>query len=324
MPFGFPKRPSRSSAEGLAKRATESAVKKNAVAFILSPVGLTMIGVAFALAFALIIVVSIAGKASTDPIFAAQVGLDGFFGNTPGDTGTPPPGGGTPPIDTGTPPPQGGFKFYCQYGEVDARGNLTKRGSWNYGSCSIDGGGCGPTTLAMILSSFGFRITPDEVSKQNRQIGCSVNRGTFTQDFSNFIVPWLKSNNFLVAGSLSDTQWSPDLSHYRGTLRLPTIKNYIDQGYLIYGGANVQWAESGGLTSGYDGHAFMITGVDLATNSLTVYDPTFCEGPGLPREVRVLRNVNNFSTGDVRCDSNKNCGWSVAYAIKPGRAPGGQ
>lgn len=86
MPFGFPKKPSRPTAKGV----TESAAKKAAVAFFLSPVGLTILGIALVLGFVLITIVSIVGKASTDPIFAAQVGLDVFFGNH-SQTPTPPP-----------------------------------------------------------------------------------------------------------------------------------------------------------------------------------------------------------------------------------------
>jgi hypothetical protein len=190
--------------------------------------------------------------------------------------------------------------FYCQYGAVNSQGVLENPGSWNTSSCDIVRGGCAPTSIAMITASFGKFYTPTQIAIENNYQGCSATDGVSASDFKTYFTPWLKNRGFIVTNNL--------VSY--GNIPLSIIKDYIDNGYLILGGANVQWIIRTGFTKKFAGHAFVISGVDLATNSLTVYDPTFCEA-GHYGGLRTLTDVNNwgYSVNSVQ-------GWIFAFAIK--------
>jgi hypothetical protein len=193
-------------------------------------------------------------------------------------------------LPAGTLPP---LKFYCQYGAVNSNGTLSSRGSWNYpapgGTCDILANGCTPTSTAMILSSFGDILTPSQVSQQTGYAGCFAGSAP---DIS-----FVQSQGFTMTGGLV----------VGSGINLTTINNYITHGYYILGGANIHVAHTDGLTSAYVAHAFVITGVNLATGAITISDPTACVG-GFLNGTRTLTNVN-AGGADVN-------GWIFAYAIK--------
>jgi hypothetical protein len=144
----------------------------------------------------------------------------------------------------------------------------------------------------MILSSFGDILTPTQVSQQSssNSTGCFEGAGFADRSF-------IQGQGFTMTGPLNNGS----------SINLTTISNYLTHGYYILGQANVFVAHTNGLTSNYVAHAFVITGVDLATGAITISDPTACVG-GFSNGTRTLTNVNALG-GDVN-------GWLAAYAIK--------
>ncbi len=223
----------------------------------------------------------------------------------------------------GTRPP--GFVFYCQYGGVNSNGNLNDRWSWNVPpqylppdniapTCNIEHQGCGPTSIAMILSSYGSTYTPTEIATQ-RNIGCTD--GTATHHITD-MDSWLDARGFRLGPAMFDYG-----SH---KLNLADIENFFSKnagkGYYILGGASVRINTSSGLTSDSNHpHLFVITGVDPATGDLSAMDPTFCEGGNIGG-ARKIKEPNNFTLTTpgptVGCNPDTNyCGWFIAFPITP-------
>lgn len=220
-----------------------------------------------------------------------------------------------------------GFPFYCQYGAVNNQGVAIRRGSWNYdyGSrgneryCDIYGSGCAMAALASIQTFFGDTTTPSQASQQNGNVGCQ-SPGTTNTD-AKAIVKKLKRQGYKIPGAdtngifgdLVRRSYSRDYTSYRGFVDLRQMKEYIDNGYLLWAGAKIKYATRTGLT-GFGGHAFVVTDVNLETGAVTGYDPTFCQSiPRLSGGKRVFYNVNNLG-GDFGCDGN--CGWTMLWPIK--------
>jgi hypothetical protein len=220
--------------------------------------------------------------------------------------------------------PSGDVHFYCQYGAVNSRGNIVDQGVWNYRYngkfCSISSGtyngtfygskGCAPTSIAMALTSLGYTINPEQVSKANpsydmpsRNIGCQ-SPGTSTNDMNYGVRRWVNRlpGGYSMTGDLIGSGMTV------GVLR--TMDTYIKNGCFIVAGANVNAAQNSGWT-GFIGHAFLISGVDVAGRDLTVYDPTFCEGPG--RNTGGKRTLTNVTT--ISSVTSGNHGFFNAYAI---------
>ena len=219
----------------------------------------------------------------------------------------------------------GSIKFYCQYGTVNSSGNIVSAGTWNYtynGNqfCSISSGyyhgsfigskGCAPTSIAMALSSLGYAINPKQVSQQNpsysnsaRNIGCE-DPGTTTSDMTYGVRRWVNSfpGTYSMTGNLIYSGMTLGV--------LNTMNTYINRGCYIVAGGTIDAAQNSGWT-GFIGHAFLISGVDVANRSLTVYDPTFCEGPG--RNTGGKRTLTNVTSTGTSTSSNQ--GFFNAYAI---------
>ncbi len=189
----------------------------------------------------------------------------------------------SPSINTG--PVSASLHFYCQYDS-----------HWTDSACNIAGVGCDPTSLAIVLSSFGRTdLTPRAVAFQNGSMGCST--GTTIPQIENSI-EWAKSQGFTVAKENFAQGRDFDLDQ---------AKKFIDRGYLLLGVANVTFKTSSSNNSG--GHSFVITGVDPTSQNLTVLDPTYCTSDD-SFTTRAL-NVN-----DVFCPKADECGWYYVHAIK--------
>lgn len=201
-------------------------------------------------------------------------------------------------VAPGSKPP---LKFFCQYGAVNSAGKLISPRSWNTSSCNIEVWGCGPTSLAMIIDSFGKSFTPTQVALVNGNNGCGGTAGgTGIQDVTAYFAPWLKNQGFLITGNMVSN----------GNLSLTQAKQYLNNGYYIWAGAKVRWITNAGWTSTYDWHAIVITTVNT-NGSVVISDPTLCEA-GHYGGIRTLTNVNS-SGSDI---SSVN-GWIFAYAVKP-------
>lgn len=214
----------------------------------------------------------------------------------------------------------GSVYFYCQYGGVNSSGKLNNTCSWNIPSkkcfydgpepsseeCDIGGAGCAPTSIAMILSTLGEKVSPTDVAlASNRTAGCGGKyEGTNGYEIETYLSPWLKRNGYTITGNLVSG----------GKLNTNAARNFIDNGYLVVGGANVRYMITSGYSDKYSGHAFVLSGYSSKTSDdFIAYDPTFCEGTGFGGQ-RKLNDVNN--SGPNGNDNVK--GWFFAYAIKKG------
>lgn len=207
-----------------------------------------------------------------------------------------------------------GFVYYCQYGGVNANGGLisSQRGKWDYGSCSIQGSGCGPTSVAMILSTYGSAFTPTAISKDWGGIGCSEKTQMQTHDVTDMDA-WLDQRGFRLGAEM----FSYDEPHIIFLNRVEKFfSDNAGKNYYIVAGAPVKINTNSGLVGPW-GHWFVITGIDPATKDLFVMDPTFCEGDHIGG-ARKLRDVNNFNGGSVGTNPKSGyTGWFGAWPITP-------
>lgn len=130
------------------------------------------------------------------------------------------------------------YVFYCQ---GDPR--------WgNY--CSMAQAGCGPTTMAMIFSSYGDTLTPLQMDRdifQKRGWRACGDNVSYMQTAIQTLLP---ENGYEY--------------HALGApLDLTRAQEYLNAGYLIIGSTF--------------GHIFVIDGVDVANQTLRLRDPGRCE-----------------------------------------------
>ncbi len=256
------------------------------------------------------------------------------------NTPTPRPPTPEPEEPTNTPrpsprpsqePEEDNFPFFCQYGAVNKNGWVPEsdRHSWDYTydggkRCDIYGSGCAMTSLAMIMKYFGDNMNPESTSRQATNnkypinLGCQ-SPGTLTSQLTNTVVPWLRNRNYSVPGGdrPNQVQFTFDSQgDYTGKINLKVLKVYIDHGYLLLGGAKITMATKQGLSEPA-GHAFVITDINVENETMTAYDPTFCQKdyPNLQGGKRTIRNVNKIGGNPIGC-SNGDCGWVQMFAIK--------
>ncbi len=198
----------------------------------------------------------------------------------------PVPSGGTPPIQPSTPPVagmhmfKGNARFYCQ---VDSQ--------WN-NACNVNYDGCGPTSVAMVTSSFGINYNPVQMSYIFRDVGAKTcNSG---DDSNRNYIGWLKSNGFDVISVPNDQS---------GNLNLSEAAKYIDTGYIILGSSLAApcpphppaWGCKPPKTT--VSHLFVVDGVNPSGNSIAVLDPINCntDHPGeFSGSGRTLNNSFGF------------------------------
>ncbi len=181
------------------------------------------------------------------------------------------------------------ISFYCQYQD-----------GWSSNQCRIANFGCDPTSLAMIFSSFGDKQwTPSYTAINNGFMGCFG--GTTIPETLNAL------NNAKSFG------YTFQVSVANGSnFDLNLARKYIENGYLILGGANMYFRFGGPLdnpTLSNGGHSFVITGVDPVTGTVTILDPTFCTSD--TNYVTKTLDVQN----DVLFNNNGS-GWFYAYPVK--------
>jgi hypothetical protein len=124
-------------------------------------------------------------------------------------------------------------------------------GIWNSGS------GCGPTTMAMVLSRFGEKITPDEVSKIFVKEG--IKAPGYTDTYMRGLgMAWLEKTKGYEVIKLSDG----------GSIDLERAKSLIDQGYLIIASSEITpW-----LNYNID-HIFGIEDISPNLHQMILFDP---------------------------------------------------
>lgn len=146
------------------------------------------------------------------------------------------------------------FVYYCQGNTQWAR------------ICDLGGSGCGPTSVAMVLSSFGLNFDPPAVDAVFQQKGwrrCG--------DSPSFMTPaltsdWLPSLGFRVSGNL-----------VQGTvLDLVEAQKYIQAGAVIVASSRefpCANCKPGKLTVD---HVFTVDNVDAKLATVSVRDPNNC------------------------------------------------
>lgn len=187
------------------------------------------------------------------------------------------------PISPNNPnnPNRTNFVFYCQ-------GNT----AWK-NNCSIGYAGCGPTSMAMVLSSFGLNMNPvatDQIFQKNNWRGCG--------DFPSYMQPtivssWLPSLGFKVGPNIA----------YNKILDLRQAKNYLDQGFLIIG-SSAQFPCANCSSAQLINHIFVVDGVDISSSTVSIRDPNNCSYADGNDEnpAKIIKNVSSFS-------------WLYAYPI---------
>lgn len=177
---------------------------------------------------------------------------------------------------------QPSIRFYCQYDDA-----------WETSTCKINKYGCTPTSVAMILASYGnTKINPLNTALLNNSEGCSGPSSIY--DF----IPWIKSLGYTVGPSLA-----------KGTsFDTSSAKTYLANGYFIIAGANIRYNKS---LSSSGGHAFVISALS-DNNTALVYDPTFCSSD----TSFVSRTFNVFGFGNPLLCNTYGCYWFWALPIK--------
>lgn len=184
------------------------------------------------------------------------------------------------------PQAKGNFVFYCQ---ADPK--------WQ-NSCFMDIAGCGPTSMAMIVSSFGVDMNPVKMDELFRSPTGGYARSCSAEGSREEVFienKWLQNNGFAVqAIALNSNR----------TLNLEMAKKFIDSGYLILGSSTAYPCPPGGFCRGGTvNHLFTASDVDSTTNTISTRDPINCS-PANPQEIEANVKINNSFP------------WLFAYAIK--------
>lgn len=174
------------------------------------------------------------------------------------------------------------FVFYCQ-------GNI----AWK-NTCALGRAGCGPTSLAMVLGSFGVNMNPvsvDQIFKVNGWRSCGDSPSYMTSAINS---AWLRGLGFKVGPNIA----------YNSILDLNQAKKYLDEGHLIIASSRNFPCANCSSAQRID-HVFVVDGVDIASLTVSVRDSNNCsyaagndENPS-----NRIKNVSSF-------------GWLYAYPIK--------
>lgn len=183
--------------------------------------------------------------------------MGGDLSNLPSSNGE----GNSSPSATLSPGQKPSEKFYCQWGQ-----------SWSnqsYDSGTVGGMGCAPTSMAMILSSFGVNKNPGEVATMFHNNGWDWRPGSGLLGTN----PWRVTGSWLNSLGLDRAQ-SDIVNNDQGTssINLASIKNYTDAGWLLYAaihGRNLPVPVNGG-------HQIVIENADPSSKTVTIRDPNNC------------------------------------------------
>lgn len=147
-----------------------------------------------------------------------------------------------------------GFVFYCQ-------GNT----AWG-SNCSLGSAGCGPSSLAMILSTFGVNMNPPQVDaefRRNGWRGCGDVGSMLTTAIQS---SWLKGLGFTTGPDLL-------LGNY---LDASEAKKFLDEGYLIIASSAVFPCANCRTPGATVNHIFVVDGIDTVARVVDIRDPNNC------------------------------------------------
>lgn len=177
----------------------------------------------------------------------------------------------TTPICCVQPNKQPPIHFFCQYDPSYSNCSVTyfSNGACSNNSCNgnttcdLIHNGCTPTSIAMILASYGKNFNPKTTALAAQGAGCLCN-GSYSTEFEPLITSQgLKfySGINLASGNSFNTQLA---------------QRYLSMGCFLTAAADMTYSEGGpNKWDGSGNHQVVITAID-SNGVLTVYDPTWC------------------------------------------------
>lgn len=193
----------------------------------------------------------------------------------------------------GTQEDSSGFVYYCQ---MDPK--------WYSGeprNCTLGQNGCVPTSIAMIVSSLGKRMTPPQLTTSlinYRGIAFTDTGCSDGAEASNIVrSKWFEDNGFRVSSNLENN----------GKLNLNEAKKALEAGggrYILAGAPDYPCDAFTRCAAGKTSlaHEFVVTAIDTVKGTVTIRDPMSCNRDGSERRYDRERPAN-FVT------------WWHAYAI---------
>ena len=189
------------------------------------------------------------------------------------------------------------FHLYCQYAYPKTATN----------TCDIYTYGCGPTSLAMILTTFGDTITPVEVGTQYG-MGCTI-AGTTPDELTSAL------------NSLKPTYVYQSVGVSNNNLNPSTVETLTSKGFYIIAGACM----TGGYR-GVTGHTTVITSVNT-DGTFNDADPTWNSPPNhaCTTDANINMRILNPTYPGPDLSAGTPCndttygpwgGWAWAYAVK--------
>jgi hypothetical protein len=187
-------------------------------------------------------------------------------------------------------PPGGNFVFYCQWDPqwrstcVIDKPRCTEA-IWGGTTCTYKDTACGPTSMAMIMSSLGVPTKPTETGAafvQNNAFTCEVGSNLSVVMQSS----WFSDKGFMIGPGLI----KPD------GLDLSKAKEFLDNNYLIIGSLSR-------YIGGKFDHIVVIDKVDLTAGSFRFRDPNNCQ-------------QNGEEGSEVLKTNNSGLNWKFAIPIR--------
>lgn len=175
--------------------------------------------------------------------------------------------------------------YYCQ-GNVD----------WK-NTCDIGYYGCGPTSTAMVLSSFGVAETPVDVAQDYAKLGFRECGRDASDEIYALNSQWFTDLGF---------EHGPNIAA-NGKMDLKQLQEFIDAGWLIIASSDKYPCYST-LCSTSDikiNHIVVIDGVDIVNDKVHVRDPNNCS----------FTDHNDENQNNIFQDAST-IPWIYAYPVK--------
>ncbi len=169
--------------------------------------------------------------------------------------------------------PGGKVTFYCQ-------GNT----QWQ-NICSLGAAGCGPSSVAMVLTAFGLSLTPPDVDQVMRQRGWRACGNADSSMKTALHSDWLPSLGFHVGAELVNNK----------ILDLEATKRALDNGAFIIASSQ-EFPCVNCRSSLRIGHIFVIDGIDVERGLVSIRDPNNCSYTDGNDEIakNVWRSISEF------------------------------
>jgi hypothetical protein len=159
-------------------------------------------------------------------------------------------------------------------------------------SCSLGVAGCGPTSMAMIMSSFGVTMTPPELDREWGFRSCGDVGSSLQQSLNS---SWMKSKGFESGPGLIKG----------GYLDLELAKKFLDEKWLIIASSHAFPCANCKNPGTTVDHIFVVDGVDVNNAKVDIRDPNNCS----------YTDGNDENQGK-RLKNNTDFVWAYAHPIR--------